>query len=136
MKKFKCNIRTDIQQQNTPHFLIEKYSIDKNPEFVATIEFIHQFSLSNKKGNTLSHFSNMFKCKKTCKFMISLNCKIICFLRANLSVSAKSHKDSRHFRFQVAYVQVPLQKYPPDEHQPNPFLFFTLYVYFHICCKR
>lgn len=35
LKKFKCNdIRIDIQQQqNTPHFLTEKYSIGKkNPE--------------------------------------------------------------------------------------------------------
>lgn len=47
---------------------------------MATIKVIHQFSLSNKKGNTLSHFSNTFKCKNTCKFMNSLNCKIICFL--------------------------------------------------------
>ena len=24
------------------------------------------------------------------------------------------------------YVQIPLQKYPPNEQQPNPFLFFNL----------
>lgn len=82
---------------------------------MATIKFIHQFSLSNKKGNTLSHFSNMFKHKNTRKLMNSLNWKIICFLKAYLSIALKSHKDSRHFRFQVPYVHSYPAKIPSQQ---------------------
>lgn len=75
----------------------------------------------------------MFQHRNICKFTNSLNCKIICFFIYSMTIRysiflylLKCQEESRHFGFQVAYVQIPLQKYPPNEQQPNPFLFFNL----------
>lgn len=88
--------------------------------------------LFQTKRGTYCITSPMFKCKNICKSINSLNSKIVCFFyllynnKVYLFASTKSQEESRDFRFQVACVQVPLQKYPPNEYQPNPFLFFNL----------
>ena len=77
LKKLKCNdIRTDTQQQRWQKLyipLLKKYSASEKKQNGADYKVIPQSSVSNKKRNTLSHFSNMFKHKH--KIHEFVNCK-------------------------------------------------------------